>query len=966
MSYKRTTLQDGVINNSGPFEAIIVSHLDPYHQGTLEVELIRRSSSSGIPERTGQLTIAKYLSPFYGATPASGLKENDNFESTQKSYGFWAVPPDVGSRVLVIFAEGMSAYGYWIGCVQDNNMNMMVPGSTPSTTLHTESTPDDLKDKKLPVGEYNKKIEDGTSVDPQLFKKPYNKDFTEVLQVQGLLDDEARGTTTSSSRREAPSMVFGMNTPGPLDKRENHPKANYGDDINGIDIPYNRLGGSSFVMDDGDENLIRATHAEDGPPIYVNKRAQEVGGDETIPQNELMRFRTRTGHQILMHNSEDLIYIGNARGTTWIEMTSDGKIDIHAQDSVSIMTDTDLNITAERDINMEAGRNVNIKASARWSDFKHFEQDKQSGRVQIESAFDTSHLVGGEHKVTVGTSSHLSVGDDIFSHAGKSTRFTSGSHMYSEAMNGALHLKASQSIYQSSGSNFYNDVAGNYMLTAEGTLNYRAGISVLTNAVESINFTAGTDIFNKTITGSIHNTAETSIFNKTVTGEIHNIAETNIFNQSKTANINSLAELSIFEESGTTYHVVSGQSSYHTTGSNVNIQAAGVIAADAGEIHLNSGLSGSATAATAGVDALLPANAAKAITASNSMTNIELPTIVNPLPEITLPYVLPGVSQPVPYTSIVPRAPQHEPWTHHENLNPLGFKKDQTDRESPGLMVSADRFISPDTFLQSGSISQTSVRVSGSGGDMTSIDIPNEEGNTGDVWQNDEGDTIRVGNGGDMASIDARARGYKPYVPPKVEGYTETDRVTYHPDIKNLKEESGKSRWYPLEPRILQLLDKTATICDTKVLVISAGQMAKSEWRKDPTHRLDRYGRGCLGKVRVRTGSLRHDWGSAADIQIFDYKTGKRIRRDTPRFTQFVEEFFANGGQGIGSKHGYMPGIPDGMHVDIVGIDRKFASNGKGWYYWSCSPEVLSAYHKGVKRRTNVIRSAFYNQFAQK
>ena len=86
-----------------------------------------------------------------------------------------------------------------------------------------------------------------------------------------------------------------------------------------------------------------------------------------------------------MHNSEDLIYIGNARGTTWIEMTSDGKIDIHAQDSVSIMTDNDLNITAERDINFEAGRNINMKATARYSKGSAIDgKGLESGRVQIE------------------------------------------------------------------------------------------------------------------------------------------------------------------------------------------------------------------------------------------------------------------------------------------------------------------------------------------------------------------------------------------------------------------------------------------------------------------------------------------------------------------------------------------------------------------------------------------------------
>ena len=79
-------------------------------------------------------------------------------------------------------------------------------------------------------------------------------------------------------------------------------------------------------------------------------------------QNELIRLRTRTGHQILMHNSQDLIYIANSKGTAWIEMTSAGKIDIYAADSVSIHSEKDFNFRADRDINLEAGRNINVRA----------------------------------------------------------------------------------------------------------------------------------------------------------------------------------------------------------------------------------------------------------------------------------------------------------------------------------------------------------------------------------------------------------------------------------------------------------------------------------------------------------------------------------------------------------------------------------------------------------------------------
>ena len=37
----------------------------------------------------------------------------------------WAIPPDVGVKVLVFFAEENYGHGYWVGCMQDLNMNFM-------------------------------------------------------------------------------------------------------------------------------------------------------------------------------------------------------------------------------------------------------------------------------------------------------------------------------------------------------------------------------------------------------------------------------------------------------------------------------------------------------------------------------------------------------------------------------------------------------------------------------------------------------------------------------------------------------------------------------------------------------------------------------------------------------------------------------------------------------------------------
>lgn len=336
----------------GPYLAKIVSHIDPTYMGTLQVELMHNSGNT--PNADGNVFQVRYLSPFYGVTSVEHTSANDDYSSTQKSYGFWAVPPDVGAVVLVIFVEGDPARGYWIGCVQDEFMNFMVPGIA-ATTMNSEG-------KKLPVAEYNKRTYTGESFDPTKFSKPIHP-FTKVLEEQGLLVDETRGITTSSARREVPSMVFGISTPGPLDKGPGAPRGRKGTREASVESAFtSRLGGSSFVMDDGDDKFLRKGHASTTPPVYANAEAGDTSGRYDIPHNELVRIRTRTGHQILLHNSEDLIYIGNSRGTAWIELTSNGKIDIFASDSVSIHTKNDFNFVADRDINLLAGRNINVNA----------------------------------------------------------------------------------------------------------------------------------------------------------------------------------------------------------------------------------------------------------------------------------------------------------------------------------------------------------------------------------------------------------------------------------------------------------------------------------------------------------------------------------------------------------------------------------------------------------------------------
>jgi outer membrane protein OmpA-like peptidoglycan-associated protein len=79
--------------------------------------------------------------------------------------------------------------------------------------------------------------------------------------------------------------------------------------------------------------------------------------------NQLVRLRSSSGHQILLNDTIGVVYIANAEGSAWIEMTASGKIDIYAGDSVSIHSEGDFNFKADRNINLEAGQSICMKSA---------------------------------------------------------------------------------------------------------------------------------------------------------------------------------------------------------------------------------------------------------------------------------------------------------------------------------------------------------------------------------------------------------------------------------------------------------------------------------------------------------------------------------------------------------------------------------------------------------------------------
>ena len=337
---------------AGPYVGRVKFTDDPLRQGRLGVN---------IPEltKTNNPTLddciwCQYLSPFYGAKSLEATSKADpsDYKLTQHSYGMWFVPPDIDTQVLVIFARGETSQtnAFWIGCVQQPLTNQQVPGYGASTFTELASDRSTGRERGiteaatgetqnygtdfLPVGEKNRNMLEN-AVSPESanqFRYPVNRILADQFEAQGLIQDNIRGTTTSSAKREAPSQVFGINTPGRI--REDSRELNIGPD--GARVRPDREPGHTFVMDDG---------AVDGT-------------------NQLTRLRTASGHQLLMHDTDGVVYLANGSGKAFLEMDRDGGIHIYSAAGINLRTKQDFNLHSDRDINFHAKGGINFSSES--------------------------------------------------------------------------------------------------------------------------------------------------------------------------------------------------------------------------------------------------------------------------------------------------------------------------------------------------------------------------------------------------------------------------------------------------------------------------------------------------------------------------------------------------------------------------------------------------------------------------
>ena len=361
-----------------PYIGTVKNNLDPTRSGRLQVYIPDLGGDEA--DQLNWRTVS-YASPFMGYTTNPNTADTANaFESVTHTYGMWMVPPDIGVQVIVLFIAGDPLRGYWLACVNPNLSHHMIPALAGSpNAIGGKGAP-------TPVVEFNENVTEFVT-NPSFYNlsKPIHKIQAAILKVQGLDQDPVRGAISSSSQRETPSNVFGISTPGrPLNDPADD--LNYITKLNSDTLPpeyykiKSRKGGHTFVMDDG----------------------------ATLGQDQLVRLRTAKGHQILMHDSSNTLYIAHADGTSWIELTSDGRINAYSQGAFSVRSESEINLHSDKNININAANNINLKAGNKIA-AESSSTTLLTGSLGVETSGDAQFKTGSRFNVETGASMSLKV-----------------------------------------------------------------------------------------------------------------------------------------------------------------------------------------------------------------------------------------------------------------------------------------------------------------------------------------------------------------------------------------------------------------------------------------------------------------------------------------------------------------------------------------------------------------------------
>lgn len=277
-----------------------------------------------------------YTAPFGGQTQVGTRGPGIQESKGGISYGAWFIPK-VGAQVLIMCLDGNPNIRIYVGCIYDQLTPHTLPHGRWMYDDHPklEKTGSDAR----PYGPYtstenfiqpladNLQQAFGDTAEPNFEWRTRAADYTvaavdvtQLSSVAGAVADDKDATWDGWVSRQG----YQINRQDPMAPSK-YTERNFDSMIYSITTP----GFHSLSMDDRQEN-------------------------------SRIRFRTTAGHQVILDDTNERIYVSTAKGNNWIEIDQAGNIDIFTTNKVNVRAKKDINFTSDETIRMYGAKGIHM------------------------------------------------------------------------------------------------------------------------------------------------------------------------------------------------------------------------------------------------------------------------------------------------------------------------------------------------------------------------------------------------------------------------------------------------------------------------------------------------------------------------------------------------------------------------------------------------------------------------------
>lgn len=298
---------------------LVVSTDDPLEMGRLQVYCPALNDN---PKKIYHLPWAAYVTPFGGSINnpnyTRGTGDGKPTSTGAIHYGFWGVP-ELGAHVLVGCIDGDPRRRFWLGCVPEHQ------------ETHTQFH-----------GRFDWSSRDGTPDGPLTSDKkpiqPIYDNMTSAFVDRKSREWKSRGAdyqpmANSKDGNGAPSNVRGEDY---LDETYEQMSAHEKDKWVRENLGAHGYDWSGFK----DAGAFKSSRVFG----FSTPGFHSLSMDDR-PFNSRTKLRSSTGHMVLLDDTNERIYIMTNKGNNWVEMDSNGNIDVYSERRVSISAGKDINLS---------------------------------------------------------------------------------------------------------------------------------------------------------------------------------------------------------------------------------------------------------------------------------------------------------------------------------------------------------------------------------------------------------------------------------------------------------------------------------------------------------------------------------------------------------------------------------------------------------------------------------------------